>query len=411
MLHAGKTAAQTQLEVDAAGWALTSLTIKRGVREWMLSCVWQGFAGKVPSFHLMNVFLSRRQFLSQGATLIGLSGAARLAHAQGRAPGSFTPTAPETTTGANQVSRGATPPVSAMEDAYDLDPQWPALTPEVYPEKCQISGVAVAADGSILALNHGENHVDPQTGFLKQIIRKPTVLVLDARTGRLKESWGAGLFMLPHQISVDVSGNVWVVDSGLKRVFKFNAEGALLMQLGAEGSGFTLPTDVAVLGDGSVVVADGTINRRGFRFNENGKLIEPWGLRGKGAMQFHTPHSLCVDEESRVYLSDRENHWVQVLNSSGELLATWEDVGRPATVRYHSGSIFVLSNLPAARGIVRRFNKDGVLLDVFRTKPRGTQEDFEWPHGLAVSEGGATVYVGFVLTARRIHRYRLKAKL
>lgn len=296
--------------------------------------------------------------------------------------------------------------LAAQTDSHTLDSDWPGQPDKAPLSGHQFSGVAFAADGSLLALNHGENHVDPQTGFLKQLIRKPAVFVLDAKTGRVKASWGANTFMLPHQISVDAGGGIWVVDSGLKRVFKFDQDGARLLELSGPPSGFNLPTDVVVLPDRSVVVADGAINRRGFLFDEFGKFQGPWGLRGKGPMQFHTSHSIAADDEGRVYLADRENHWVQVLSSQGELLDTWEGVGRPATVRFHAGSVYVLSNLPASKGVVRRFSKQGELQDMFQTKPKGVTGDFEWPHGLAIADSGDSVYVGFVLTSRRIQRYR-----
>lgn len=294
---------------------------------------------------------------------------------------------------------------AAQTDSHTLDRGWPISLEQTALSGHQFSGVAVAPDGSLLALNHGENHVDPQTGFLKQLIRKPAVFVLDPKTGGIKNSWGGNTFMLPHQISIDVGGGVWIVDSGLKRVFKFDQDGARLLELSGPPSGFNLPTDVVVLPDRSVVVADGSVNRRGFLFDEFGKFQGPWGLRGRGPMQFHTSHSITADDEGRVYLADRENHWVQVLSAQGELLDTWEGVGRPATVRFHAGSVYVLSNLPAAKGVVRRFNKQGELLEMFHTRPNGLTGDFEWPHGLAIAESGASVYVGFVLTSRRIQRY------
>jgi DNA-binding beta-propeller fold protein YncE len=290
-------------------------------------------------------------------------------------------------------------------DSHTFDSEWPAAAERQSLFGHQFSGVAVASDGSLLALNHGENHVDPQTGFLKQVIRKPAVFVLDPKTGKIRGSWGANLFVLPHQISIDADGGVWIVDAGLKRVFKFDQDGARLLELSGPPSGFNLPTDVVVLPDRSVLVADGAINRRGFLFDESGKFQRPWGLRGTGPMQFHTPHSVTADEEGRVYVADRENHWIQVLSSQGDLLETWENVGRPATVRFHSDSVYVLSNLPAAKGVVRRFDKRGELKETFQTMPRGVAGDFEWPHGLAIGESGNSIYVGFVLTSRRIQRY------
>ena len=294
---------------------------------------------------------------------------------------------------------------SPVVNSHVLDPSWPVFTPDLYPEKFQMSGVALAKDGTVVVLSHGENHSDPQKGFLRRFIKRPAVLVVDPKSGLIRRSWGANVFFQPHQISVDDSGNFWVADSGLKRVFKFNPDGVKMLEIGTKDTPLDLPTDVAVLSDGSFIVADGAVSRRGVRFDAEGHRIGVWGVRGDESVQLHSPHSLAVDDEDRVYVADMSNHWVQVLSAEGELIATWTKVGRPVCVRYHAGSVYVLSNLNAAKGIVRRFNKKGELQDSFATRPADTTEDFEWPHGLAIGDGGRSVYVGFVLTARRVQRY------
>lgn len=297
---------------------------------------------------------------------------------------------------------------AATTESHAPDTGWPSLTPDVYPENCQMTGVAVAPDGSILALNHGDNPVDPLRPFKKELIKKPAVLVLDSKSGKLLNSWGRNTFMRPHQITVDSGGNVWITDSGLKRVFKFDLTGKKLLEIGDGDPGLNLPTDVAVLRDGSFIVGDGAPNKRGARFDQTGKWMGDWGLRGKGPIRVHSPHSLTVDEDDMIYVADKENHWVQVLDSMGEVQATWDNVGGPLAIRYHEGFLYVLSNLSASRGIVRRFNKQGELQESFRTKQSGKTADYEWPHGLAVAEGGNVIYVGFILTASRVQRYRRK---
>jgi len=295
-----------------------------------------------------------------------------------------------------------------LPESHVLDETWPSLAPPLYPEPCQITGVAIAKDGTILALNHGENHSDPALGYLKDLIRKPAVLVIDPKTGKLLRSWGSNVFILPHHISVDAAGNVWVVDGALKSVFKFDGNGVKLMEIRGVDVGFQMPTDVAVFKDGSFLVTDGSITKRALRFDAEGTLLGEWGEKGEGLAQFHTPHSIAIDDSEMVYIADRENRWVQVLNAEGDLKATWRRLGRPSCVRFHSGSIWVLSNFNAAKGIVRRFNLKGELLEAFHTKPPASKRDFEWPHGLAVTEGGNTVYVGFILTSRQVVRYRRK---
>ena len=293
-----------------------------------------------------------------------------------------------------------------LPESHVLDAHWPALSPEVYPERCQIAGVAIAKDGNILALNRGENHWMPTAGFKKQTVKKPAVLVIDAKTGALTGSWGAGIFMMPHQIHVDREGNVWVVDCGSHTVFKFDAAGTPLLKIGGPEIGFNMPTDVAVLSDGSFVVSDGYVNARAVKFDPAGKRIAAWGTKGKQPRQFQTPHSVTADDADLLYVADRENHRVQVLDARGELQAIWTNVERPLTVRFSNGSIFVLSNLEAAKGVVRQFDKKGVVQAAFHTKPAATEDDFEWPHGLAVDGDGSMIYVGFTLTSRRLRRFR-----
>jgi peptidylamidoglycolate lyase len=293
-----------------------------------------------------------------------------------------------------------------LPESHVLDEHWPALSPEAYPERCQIAGVAIAKDGNILALNRGENHWMPTAGLKRQIVRKPAVLVIDPKTGALVNSWGAGIFTMPHQIHVDREGNVWVVDCGSNMVFKFDASGAPLLKIGGSEIGFNMPTDVALLSDGSFVVSDGYVNARVVKFDPVGKRTATWGTKGKQPLQFQTPHSVTVDDADLLYVADRENHRVQVLNARGELRAIWTDVERPLTVRFSNGSIFVLSNLEAAKGVVRQFDRNGVAQAVFHTKPVATEDDFEWPHGLAVNGDGSMIYVGFTLTSRRLRCYR-----
>lgn len=344
---------------------------------------------------------SRRQFLKEFPVRFSAAAVAGLYLSEGLL---FADNQPVSTAKANLQK-----PIEPMlPESHLLDETWPSLAPPSYPEPCQITGVAIAKDGTILALNHGENHSDPALGYLKNLIKKPAVLVIDPKTGKLLRSWGSNLFILPHHISVDAAGNVWVVDGALKSVFKFDGNGVKLLEIKGADVGFQMPSDVAFFKDGSFLVADGSITKRALRFDAEGTLLGEWGEKGEGLAQFHTPHSIAIDDSDLVYIADRENRWVQVLDAEGELKATWRRLGRPSCVRFHSGSIWVLSNFTAAKGIVRRFNLKGELLEAFHTKPAASKRDFEWPHCLAVTEGGNTVYVGFILTSRQVVRYRRK---
>ena len=242
---------------------------------------------------------SRRQFLKEFPVRFSAAAAAGLYLSQRLL---FADNQPVSTAKGNLQK--TTEPI--LPESHVLDEIWPSLAPPLYPEPCQITGVAIAKDGTILALNHGENHSDPALGYLKNLIRKPAVLVIDPKSGKLLRSWGSNLFILPHHISVDAAGNVWVVDGALKSVFKFDGNGVKLLEIKGAEVGFQMPTDVAFFKDGSFLVADGSITKRALRFDAEGTLLGEWGEKGEGLAQFHTPHSIAIDDSDLVYIADRK---------------------------------------------------------------------------------------------------------
>src|SRR5438105_3150629 len=67
----------------------------------------------------------------------------------------------------------------------------------------------------------------------------PSILKFDS-SGKLLQSFGAGMLIFPHGIFIDKEGNVWVTDGqGMNgkghQVFKFSPEGKVLMTLGKAG--------------------------------------------------------------------------------------------------------------------------------------------------------------------------------
>src|SRR3954471_17128268 len=60
------------------------------------------------------------------------------------------------------------------------------------------------------------------------------IMAFDSQ-GHFLRSWGQGLFKTTHFLRTDRDGNVWVTDRGNHQVFKFSAQGKLLMTLGQKG--------------------------------------------------------------------------------------------------------------------------------------------------------------------------------
>jgi hypothetical protein len=78
---------------------------------------------------------------------------------------------------------------------------------------------------------------------------------------------------------------------------------------------FYEPTDVAWDQQGNIFVSDGYKNTNVHKFDKdghNGKLV---GSPGSGPLQFRTPHGIAVDKKGLVYVADRGNGRIQVLDN------------------------------------------------------------------------------------------------
>jgi peptidylamidoglycolate lyase len=174
----------------------------------------------------------------------------------------------------------------------------------------------------------------------RPLISRPTIDVFEASSGRHVRSWGANLFVMPHGLTIDRQGNVWLTDVGLHQVFKFRPDGKLLLAVGearvpgADRTHFDQPTDVAVLADGSFYVSDGYGNARVVKFSAAGEYQFEWGRRGTRPGEFDLPHAVDTDARGNVYVADRSNARVQVFDGAGRFLTQWRSatMGRPFSV-------------------------------------------------------------------------------
>ncbi len=192
------------------------------------------------------------------------------------------------------------------------------------------------------------------------------VLLFDEK-GNLVRSFGKGLLMFPHGIHVDRDGNVWVTDGqdnaprpppaaeGAPRpapptgpssqatkghqVFKFSPEGKVLMTIGkpggATGPGECCwePNDVITNDKGEIFIAEGhgrNANDRIMKFTKDGKFVQAWGTRGDGKMQFNQPHALAFDSQGNLYVGDRSNNRVLVLDKNMNQINDWQQFSRPS---------------------------------------------------------------------------------
>jgi sugar lactone lactonase YvrE len=182
----------------------------------------------------------------------------------------------------------------------------------------------------------------------------PAILLFD-ESGRLKNSFAAGVFVFPHGIHVDRGGNVWVTDARGRdgkghQVLKFSADGKLLLALGKAGvtgegpDAFNQPSDVVVGPNGDVFVADGhdeNSNARIVKFAKDGTFIKSWGKRGSAAGEFDTPHGLALDSRGRLFVADRGNNRIQIFDQEGKFLEEWKQFSRPSGIYIRNDVLYV----------------------------------------------------------------------
>ncbi|SRR5579871_562742 len=184
------------------------------------------------------------------------------------------------------------------------------------------------------------------------------VLEFDA-TGKLLKSWGAGMFLFPHGITIEKDGTIWLTDGQGNnekghQVFKLSPEGKVLMTLGKAGVAgdgpdtFNQPNAVAIAPNGDIFVSDGHNPGRGnarvVKFTKDGKFIMQWGGHGSGPGQFEVPHTLAFDSKGRLFVGDRANNRIQIFTQDGKFLEEWKQFSRPSGIYIDKNDVMYVAD-------------------------------------------------------------------
>ena len=331
---------------------------------------------------------------------------------------------------------------AAQEIPFDSVPNFLKMPPGQY--LGENAGVAVNSKGHIF--------VYTRSGAPGHIIAPQSAQLFEfAPDGAFIRELGQNLYSMAwaHAVRIDQNDNIWLVDNGSDMIVKLSPAGQVMLVLGrrresvastevhrpaepgtptppARDTAFNEPTDIAFDPDGNIFVSDGYKNHSVAKLDKHGEWIRRIGKgngaeRGDGPGEFNNPHGIAADAEGNIYVADRSNLRVQVLDSDLNFLRNIKiDIPAPsdATITggystelapFQPGAPWAVCITPpgpnqvlfvadAYPGRVYKLALDGTVLGYFGTNGKQLKQ-FNWIHAIACPSENE-ILVGELLTWR-----------
>ncbi len=240
----------------------------------------------------------------------------------------------------------------------------------------------------------------------------------------------AATVLNPEGVAVDVSGTVYIADTGNNRIRAIDASGRITTKAGDGAAGFSgdggsstaarlnAPASVAVDAAGNVYFADAG-NNRVRRIDASGVIttVAGSGITGSSGdggsavlAQLNGPFGICIDAAGNLYIADEGNSRIRRVNAAGIITtiagtgiagfsgdggqATQAAVNFPQAVTVDASGNLYIADTRNLR--VRRVTPAGVISTIAGTGMRGftgdggqaTLAQMRAPHGLAIDPAG-----------------------
>jgi sugar lactone lactonase YvrE len=186
-------------------------------------------------------------------------------------------------------------------------------------------GLTVAPDGTVLVadtINHRIRAIDP-SGVV--------TTVAGGEQGHQDGAAADARFNEPSDVAVAVDGTIYVADRANHRIRTISPDGEVRTVAGGEAgaqdgpagdASFDRPTSIDFDADGTLLIAD-IINNRIRALSAAGSVSTVAGSGegsadgGARSASFRLPCGVAVAPSGRVYVADRENHRIRVLELDG----------------------------------------------------------------------------------------------
>jgi RHS repeat-associated protein len=253
---------------------------------------------------------------------------------------------------------------------------------------------------------------------------RPLTVVQPPREPAYNSSFGSfgtgnGQFQFPTLEALTSSGSLWVSDSSLDRLQKFNEKGEYVAQFGSKGTEagqFKFPFGIAINpSTGNMYVSDYE-NDRVQEFTSSGTFIRmigygvsngksefeictekcQAGLKGSNSGQFGNPDGVAIDSSGNLWIADETNNRLEEYTESGTFIKQFGTKGteagqikQPVGLAYDHGDLYVAE---AGNQRVQEFTTAGVYVTKFGSEGTGNGQ-FKVPYAIAAGPSTNDLYV------------------
>ena len=248
------------------------------------------------------------------------------------------------------------------------------------------SGIAINSRGEIAVAEHSCISIFTSSG------EKMNTFRISSELGQLSSRHPCG-------VTFDYAGNILVTDVLSHCIKKFTPEGKYLTAVGRKGSEeleFSYPAGIGIHHTSTKLYVCDRYNHRVQILNKDLTFSSSFGSRGRGEGLFSFPWSVAFDSTGNVYIADCVNHHIQVFMPEGRFVRKFGKKGSsegelslPSSVCIDSNDIVYVTERGNHR--VSIFNCQGTFIQSFGTKGDEPGE-FKDPRAVTVDESGL-VYV------------------